>query len=121
MGGKFGLGKVGETADPLSLPGQIGVQGQVFVVVNDENYYYPDMLRGMIVTDDGPGSNTVMGKEVTAYTGSTTGTSRDNTICSAYGPITWHVDRKCHLISASSFDKCARTCSSRVTTCLMTS
>ena len=46
-----------------------------------------------------------MGKEVTAYTGSTTGTSRDNTICSAYGPITWHVDRMCHLISASSFDK----------------
>jgi hypothetical protein len=60
----------------------------------------------MIVSDDGPGSlNAVMGKEITAYTGSTTGTSRDNTICSAYGPITWHVDRKCHLISASSFDK----------------
>ena len=51
--GKFGLGTVGEVADPLSLPGQIGVQGQVFVVVNDEDYYYPDMLRGMIVTDDG--------------------------------------------------------------------
>ncbi len=104
--GAFGLGKVGETADPLSLPGQIGVQGQVFVVVNDENYYYPDMLRGMIVADASAiGGNGVMGKEVTAYTGSTTGTSRDNTICSAYGPITWHVDRKCHLISASSFDK----------------
>ena len=104
--GKFGLGKVGETADPLSLPGQIGVQAQVFVVVNDESYYYPDMLRGMIVSSDGPGTlNGVMGKEVTAYTGSTTGTSRDNSVCSAYGPITWHVDRKCHLISASSFDK----------------
>lgn len=104
--GKFGLGKVGDNADPVGLPGQIGVQAQVFVVVNDETYYYPDMLRGMIVTNDGPGTaNAVMGKEVTAYTGSTTGTSRDNTICSAYGPVTWHVDRKCHLISASSFDK----------------
>jgi hypothetical protein len=104
--GKFGLGTVGGVADPLSLPGQIGVQGQVFVVVNDEDYYYPDMLRGMIITDaNAIGTNGIMGKEVTAYTGSTTGTSRDNTICSAYGPITWHVDRKCHLISASSFDK----------------
>ena len=103
--GKFGLGTVDGVVQPLSLAGQIGVQAQVFVVVNDENYYYPDLLRGMIVTNDGPGSNGVMGKEVTAYTGSTTGTSRDNEICSAYGPITWHVDRKCHLISASSFDK----------------
>jgi hypothetical protein len=45
------------------------------------------------------------GKTVTAYSGSTTGTSRSNTVCSAYGPITWHVDRTCHLISASTFDK----------------
>ena len=28
-----------------------------------------------------------------------------NTQCSAWAPITWHVDRKCHKISASSFDK----------------
>merc|ERR1711990_986498 len=75
--GKFGLGTVGGENDPLSLPGQIGVQGQVFVVVNDEDYYYPDMLRGMIITDagaigpattpaTGPDANGVMGKEVTA-------------------------------------------------------
>merc|ERR1719277_2912305 len=76
----------------------IGVQGQIFTIVNDENYYYPDLMRGMIV--DG-----VFGKEMTKYTGSTTGTSRNNVICSAYTPITWQVDRKCHLISASSFDK----------------
>ena len=42
---------------------------------------------------------------MTMYTGSTTGTSRDNDVCSRYAPITWQVDRKCHLISASSFDK----------------
>ena len=82
--------------DPLSLT--VGVQAQVFVVVNDEDYYYPDMMRGMIVDGD-------MGKEVTKYTGSTTGTSVNNTVCSAYAPITWQVDRLCHLISASSFDK----------------
>ena len=26
-------------------------------------------------------------------------------MCSFYSPITWQVDRKCQLISASSFDK----------------
>jgi len=76
----------------------IGVHSQVFVIVNDEDYYYPDMMRGMIV--DG-----AYGKDVAHYTGSTTGTTRDNKICSAFTPITWQVDRKCHLISASSFDK----------------
>lgn len=55
-------------------------------------------MRGMIVDGE-------MGQEITKYTGSTTGTSRDNTICSQYAPITWQVDRKCHMISASTFDK----------------
>lgn len=77
---------------------QIGVQGQVYTVVNDEAYYYPDLIRGMIV--DGK-----YGNDIAYYTGSTTGTKRNNTICSQYTPITWQVDRKCHLISASSFDK----------------
>merc|ERR1712083_189300 len=40
-----------------------------------------------------------MGQELTAYTGSIQG------VCSQFTPVTWHVDRKCHLISASSFDK----------------
>merc|ERR1719321_2511605 len=55
-------------------------------------------MRGMIVDGE-------MGLHMTKYTGSTTGTTRDNQICSRYTPITWQVDRKCHLISASSFDK----------------
>ena len=79
---------------------QLGMQVQVFTVVNDEAYYYPDLLRGMLVDD-----NLGLGTEVTKYTGSTTGTSRNNEICSQYTPITMQVDRKCHLISASSFDK----------------
>lgn len=77
---------------------QIGVQAQVFTIVNDEDYYWPDMMRGMIV--DG-----AFGNDKAVYTGSTTGTSRDNEICSQYAPITWQVDRTCHMVSASSFDK----------------
>jgi len=76
----------------------IGVQGQVFTIINDENYYYPDLFRGMII--DG-----AHGQDMAVYTGSTTGTSRNNNVCSQYTPITWQVDRTCHLISASSFDK----------------
>ena len=74
------------------------MQAQVFTVVNHEDYCNPDLIKGMIVDGD-------YGHDVAKYTGSTTGTSRDNEICSRYTPITWQVDRKCHLISASSFDK----------------
>jgi hypothetical protein len=84
--------------NPLNTYSKIGVQSQVFTIVNDEAYYYPDLMRGMIVNGD-------YGKDITKYTGSTTGTSRNNKVCSKYTPITWQVDRKCHLISASSFDK----------------
>lgn len=88
-----------ERATPnRTLSQMIGVQGQVFTIVNDEDYYYPNLINGMIMNGD-------FGKEITAYTGSTTGTSRNNEMCSAYTPITWQVDRKCHLISASSFDQ----------------
>jgi len=86
---------------------QIGVQAQVFTIVNDEEYYYPDLFRGMIVDGE-------MGQDMHYYTGSTTGTSRNNANCSSYTPITWQVDRKCHMISASSFDKmCAEMKSQR--------
>merc|ERR1739844_690594 len=32
-----------------SLQEAVGVQGQVFTIINDESYYYPDLMRGMIV------------------------------------------------------------------------
>merc|ERR1711871_674142 len=86
------------TIAPLNTYKKIGVQSQVFTVVNDEKYYNPDLIKGMIMGGD-------FGKDIAKYTGSTTGTSRDNNICSRSTPITWQVDRKCHLISASSFDK----------------
>merc|ERR1711966_619328 len=76
----------------------MGVQAQIFTIVNDEDYYYPNLIDGMIVGGE-------YGVHMTKYTGSTTGDSRSNEMCSSYTPITWQVDRKCHLISASSFDK----------------
>merc|ERR1711945_70382 len=97
------MGATSELLGTLSaqdVASNVGVQGQVFTIINNENYYYPDLARGMIVD-----SEHEMGIEITAYTGSTTGTTRNNEVCSAYTPITWQVDRKCHLISASSFDK----------------
>jgi len=84
--------------DGVDIAKNVGVQAQIFTIVNDETYYYPDLMRGAIVDGD-------YWADVAKYTGSTTGTSRNNEICSAYAPITWQVDRKCHLISASSFDK----------------
>jgi Delta carbonic anhydrase len=87
--------------DPLNTYYKIGVQAQVFVVVNDEDYYYPDLFRGMIVDEA-----LSIGTEITYYTGSTTGQSVNNDdSCSRYTPVTWQVDRKCHIVSASSFDK----------------
>jgi len=86
------------TIAPLNTYKKIGVQSQVFTIVNDEKYYNPDLIKGMIVSGD-------KGADMAIYTGSTTGTSRDNNMCSRFTPITWQVDRKCHLISASSFDK----------------
>jgi hypothetical protein len=88
----------GNDLDLTSTGFNIGVQAQVFTVVNDEAYYYPDLIRGMIIDGD-KGDNMVF------YTGSTTGDGRSNSMCSAYSPITWQVDRTCHLVSASTFDK----------------
>merc|ERR1719273_1968919 len=57
-------------------------------------------MRGMI-RDKSLG----YGQDLAIYTGSTTGTTRSNEKCSLYSPITWQVDRKCVMISASSFDQ----------------
>jgi hypothetical protein len=83
---------------PLNTYKTIGVQAQIYTIVNDESYYRGNMIEGMQTDGD-------FGADMTMYTGSTTGTSRNQEVCSRYAPITWQVDRKCHLISASSFDK----------------
>jgi len=72
------------TLGAQDIASAVGVQAQVFVIVNDEDYYYPDLIRGMVVEPE-----LEMGSDMAVYTGSTTGTSRDNTICSSYTPITW--------------------------------
>ena len=33
-------------ADDQVLANAVGVQGQIFVIVNDDNYYYPDLIHG---------------------------------------------------------------------------
>lgn len=90
------------TEQKLSLPEQIGVQAQVFVIVNDDTdkYDQDNLFHGMITN-----TTEITGDNLAIYTGSTTGDSRNNTVCSKYGPITWQVDRTCNLISARSFDK----------------
>jgi len=86
-----------QTLSPQDIAYNVGVQAQIYTVVNDEAYFYPDLMRGWIT--DAP-----FAQDVAYYTGSTTGTTRSNEICSQYTPITWQVDRKCHMISASTFD-----------------
>lgn len=83
-------------------PTAIGVQGQIYVIVNDDAYDVEDLAHGINIT---------MAQNVAKYTGSTTGSSYDNMVCSPYAPISWHVDRDCHLVSAKSFDQMCKTMS----------
>jgi len=75
----------------------VTVQAQVFQVVNDgtANPKIDDMIHGWQTA--GVGANGVM------YSGSTTGQSHTNSVCSPYA-VTWHVDKGCHKVSAASFD-----------------
>lgn len=82
-----------------AVANSFAVQGQVFTIINDEEYYYPDLFRGMIRGFKD------FGKDMAVYIGSSSESQHTNEVCSSYSPITWQVDRKCHLISASSFDK----------------
>lgn len=75
------------------------VEAQVYHIVNDESLTSASsdshILHGWSVeTHD----------KAVMYAGSTTGGSHDNTVCSPYA-ITWHVDLRCHQVSASDFDK----------------
>ncbi|KAL7545968.1 hypothetical protein ACHAWF_009319 [Thalassiosira exigua] len=93
----------------------VGVQAQVFTVINDDNYVVPNLIMGMVVDHDrmvpgnGPDTPKQMGVNLTIYTGGTTGDQFDNTPdgarCDDVGPVTWQVDRDCHLLSASSLDR----------------
>jgi len=72
---------------------QVVVQGQVFQIVQGAATI-DDMLHGW----------TVVGHDKSVmYSGSTTGPSHNNQVCSPY-VITWHVDLMCHQVSPESFD-----------------
>merc|ERR1711865_355932 len=77
------------------------VQAQIFQIVNDGDTTGgkkdDDMLHGWSHHLQNAPATAVM------YAGSTTGPSHNNAVCSPYA-VTWHVDKKCHKISAASFD-----------------
>lgn len=75
----------------------VAVQAQVFTVVNDANNLNDNLMRAFDTTL-GTANN------IKYYMGSTTGGSYDDVTCSPF-TVSWYVDTKCHLISASSFDK----------------
>lgn len=77
---------------------KIGVQAQIFTVVNDPAYDYPDW-------DALKGWNTALANNVAVYQGSTTGLKDGNEVCtSTGGMVSWQVDRGCNLISAKALD-----------------
>jgi len=74
----------------------VAVEAMVYQIVNDAAFDQANLTYGWdTVTHSN--ANSVM------YPGSTTGTSYDNTYCSPY-TISWHVDLRCHKVSAKSFD-----------------
>lgn len=76
----------------------------MFTVVNDDVYDYANLIDGMVLDE----ANS-LGTDITRYTGSTTGDHFDSTLegerCDDVGPVTWHVDRTCRLISTWSMDQ----------------
>jgi len=88
LGGAFA-----RQANPLVV-----VQAQVFLVVNDEEYARDDLMHGWVGD---------LATDAVKYLGSTTGTSYDNEVCSPY-LVSWHVDRECHMIAASTMDAMCR-------------
>jgi len=84
-----GLGQAAHGRGQLNP--MVAVTGVVYQIVNGA----PDLdvyaMGGMDAADS------VM------YSGSTTGQSHNNEICSPY-TITWHVDKKCRLVSPKAFD-----------------
>ncbi len=62
----------------------------VFVVINDDSKTYTHNLSTHNAFN-------MLAKDAIMYTGSTTGVKFNNLMCSPY-QVSWHVDRKCHLV-----------------------
>ena len=89
-----GLGGAFDTQNNPSVT----VRAQVYHIVNDNSGVYDrdDHLEGWNATAAAADSVT--------YSGSTTGRLFNNDDSCSPFQVTWQVDRKCHLISAKSFD-----------------
>jgi len=85
----------------------IGVEGQVFTIVNSES---PDSSPYRHATWDPLNSwNQELAQDRAYYQGSTTGDAVDNEICRGTGGlVTWHQDRECHLLEARTMDNLCR-------------
>ena len=112
MGGlTYGEAAAALTSDPPTA--FIGVEGQVFTIVNggEAEALRPtwDVLSGWDrqaiadTKDDATGG-------VAYYQGSTTGDAANNDdVCRGTGNlVTWHQDRQCHLLEASTMDNICR-------------
>lgn len=53
-----------DTLTLQDIANTVGVQAQVFTIINDEDYYVPDLIQGMVVNEERG-----MGVEITKYTG----------------------------------------------------
>lgn len=79
---------------------KFGVQSQVFTVVNDDAFDYPEW--NMLYD----GFNKNLATNVAFYQGSTTGQLNGNEVCRGTGgAVAWQVDRGCHKVSAKAFDQ----------------
>ena len=89
-----------------ALADNLGVQAQVVTIVNTgtDRYYFPNFFEGMLVN-----KALGLGQDITAYTGSRTGATfgdqPGDERCDAASPVSWQVDRKCHLLSATALDE----------------
>ena len=85
----------------------IGVEGQVFTIVNSDDPSSSPYLRP---TWDALNSwDTELATDYAYYQGSTTGDAADNEICRGTGGlVTWHTDRECHLVEAKTIDNLCR-------------
>jgi hypothetical protein len=103
--------KLGVDATAQDVANSVTVQTQVFTIVN-EKYMSRDEVAD--ATFDLPaGVKQVKDRniwtDVTTYTGSTTGerfgnSTTDTKPCDDVSPVTFQVDRKCHLLTAESLD-----------------
>jgi hypothetical protein len=86
----------------------IGVEGQVFTIVNSDDPSSSDYLRP---TWDSMNSwDRELATDIAYYQGSTTGDAADNDqeCRGTGGVVTWHVDRKAHLLEAATMDNLCR-------------